>query len=695
MPLPHRLALFSTISFIAITSNAYAQDTRPAVNSEKRIYRIEDFAQFNPVTALDMVSRVPGFSIEGSEGRRGFGENAGNVLIDGDRPSTKTDDISAILSRIPASQVDYLELTEQAGADGEAQGKGQVVNVVRKVSNKLSGTYDASLLKGRGNLITPFGSVSATLKRGATTYEANASVFWEKPGAKGPEDFLNGSRQLIERRTYVNKPEYKQASVGGAIKTRIGATKLNLNASLTLNDGNEDRFGVITGPTGARIGDELLATEAPISDYSYEVGGDVEFKLAKTLTSKMVALYKQSEEEQASIITTNRTGRPTNVFDTRFTGKPSEAILRLQNDWNGINKHTIQFGAEVAKNRLDARFTAASNTAGVATSFPASRVLVRESRFEPFISDTWSASPTLKIESGVIFEFSTLRLSGDSTAKRSFTFAKPRAIATWTPNKTTTFELKTDYQVSQLDFNDFATSVDVGAGNQVDAGNADLVPEKVSSFSGLVRKKFMDRGSIQFEAEYQWVKDTIDLIPISTLNAQGQVVSRFDGTGNIGNSKRWNLEMEVTLPFAWLGIKGMELKYVGHYHGSRVTDPVTGLNRRMSNRPEWHVNYDLRHDIGKTGISYGFGYGTAAPIESYFVNQYRWQDNRDSVSAFIEYSKLKIGTLKLQAFNLTGSGFNRQRFLYSDLRGNSPVTDLIIRERRENTGVQLSLSGKF
>lgn len=61
------------------------------------------FAAYASVTALDMVKRILGFSIDRGEGRRGFSENAGNVLIDGDRPSTKSDDIMTILSRIPAS----------------------------------------------------------------------------------------------------------------------------------------------------------------------------------------------------------------------------------------------------------------------------------------------------------------------------------------------------------------------------------------------------------------------------------------------------------------------------------------------------------------------------------------------------------------------------------------------------------------
>jgi hypothetical protein len=136
------LAGAASLSFTpALHAEDVATPGASAPADGKRQFRADFFATYAPVTALDMVRRIPGFSIAGDEGRRGFGENAGNVLIDGDRPSTKSDDLFTILSRIPASEVDYIELTEQAGADAETQGQGQVVNVVRRVSAKISGTF--------------------------------------------------------------------------------------------------------------------------------------------------------------------------------------------------------------------------------------------------------------------------------------------------------------------------------------------------------------------------------------------------------------------------------------------------------------------------------------------------------------------------------------------------------------------------
>ena len=692
--------LLAAVTVYAVPDVALAQDAAASAPAEgNRQFHADFFASFGPVTALDMVQRIPGFSIERGDGRRGFGENAGNVLIDGDRPSTKSDDISTLLGRIPASEVDYIELSEQAGADGEAQGKGQVINVVRKLSAKISGTFDANLLVGTKYGVNSFGSGSATIRRGPTSYELNFSSFSERVRGFGPEDFSNGAGKLIERRRYIGRGGYDEFSIGGAIKTKRGNVKINTNAKFTLNNGIDRRFGDYTNASGVFIGSERLFTDSPVTDTAIEVGGDIELPLAAKLTTKLIALYRTSTESTDGTIETQRIGQPVSRFETRSRNKPFEAVFRAQNDWTGILDHAVQFGAEVAYNRLDAKFAAASSAGGAVTVFPASNVLVQETRLEPFISDVWSVSPAWKIEAGAIMEFSTLKLSGDSEARRSFQFVKPRVAATWTIDKTTTMEFRAERQVAQLDFGDFATSVDLGLGNQVDAGNADLVPEQSTSLSALIRQKFLERGSIQLRGEYQFVSDTQDLLLITTRDAGGNITGRFDGAGNIGNSKRWNGELEITLPFDWLtkplGVTGIELKYVGHYHDSRVTDPVTGRERRMSYRPLWHQNWNLRHDIAGTGIVWGASVGAQAANNAYFFNQFRRQQEGSNVSAFVEYNKFKLGTLRLQVVGLTGSKFNRERFIYNDTRASGVLTQIISRERTLDPRVQLTLSGKF
>ncbi len=693
------MSLRATVAAIALIAPviAHAQAIESAPSSQTiattRSFPPEFFAAYAPVTALDMVERLPGFTIEENDDRRGFGENLINVLIDGDRPSTKSETLRQILARIPATQVDRIELSEQAGADGETRGVGQVVNVVRKTGSALSGTYEGNVRFGTRYGVTGFTTASATLKRGVTTYELNANSFNEKVQGRGPEDFKDGARSLVERRFYVGRGRFEEHSVGAAIKTRAGAVKINANAKFVLRDGIDRRFGDYSDQTGAPSGSERLFTDQPRRDPTYELGVDVEFPLARNLNTKLIGLYRFGEENLDAFLEQVRPAAPADLFVTRSRNRPAEGVFRAQNDFSGIANHAIQFGAELAYNRLDAAFAGLSVLGG-ASSPSRFDVLVRETRFEPFISDVWTLGPKWKLEAGVIGEISRLRLTGDGQARRNFQFAKPRLIATWTASPETTFEFRAENQVAQLDFDEFATSVDLAQGNQVDRGNSDLVPEKTWTLSALIRRKFFDRGSIQLLGSYVFVSDTQDLVPV---DLGGGVF--VDGAGNIGSSRRWNAELDITLPLDWatasIGIRGMEIKYIGHYHGSRVTDPVTGERRRRSFTPEWHQDFIFRHDIAKAGIAYGFTVRASAPNNAYFVNLLRSEiDLPDVDEAFIEYRKLKIGTIRLSVIDLNHR-FERSRYFYAGTRASGVITDIIDRRRTLEPRIQIGLAGKF
>src|SRR5262245_9774789 len=90
------------------------------------------FAQYSPANAAEMVQRIPGFTFDGGSGARGYEGSGGNVLVDGQRPTTKTDDLDNILRRIPASAVERIDVI-RGGAPGiDMQGKTVIANVVKK-----------------------------------------------------------------------------------------------------------------------------------------------------------------------------------------------------------------------------------------------------------------------------------------------------------------------------------------------------------------------------------------------------------------------------------------------------------------------------------------------------------------------------------------------------------------------------------
>src|SRR3954468_6710729 len=102
--------------WLGLCAPALAQD-------QTQTYAPEFFAAAQPATAMDMIARLPGFAFDGGDGSRGFSGNSGNVLIDGQRPTSKTDNLSSVLSRIVAADVARIEVIHGSAPGIDMQGK--------------------------------------------------------------------------------------------------------------------------------------------------------------------------------------------------------------------------------------------------------------------------------------------------------------------------------------------------------------------------------------------------------------------------------------------------------------------------------------------------------------------------------------------------------------------------------------------
>jgi hypothetical protein len=133
------------------------------------------FAAARPNTAYDMIGRLPGFNFDDGKSARGFAGTAGNVLIDGQRPTAKTDDLQSILTRIPASDVERIEVI-RGGAQGiDMHGQTVVANVVRKRADSAKIVADVSSNIWPNGHVVPAASLEFPRHSGESTYEASLS----------------------------------------------------------------------------------------------------------------------------------------------------------------------------------------------------------------------------------------------------------------------------------------------------------------------------------------------------------------------------------------------------------------------------------------------------------------------------------------------------------------------------------------
>jgi hypothetical protein len=150
-------------------SSAAAQQAGP---DGRVAYPAAWFTQFSPTDALAMAERVPGFVIENGEEVRGLAGSAGNVVINGERPSAKSQTLEETLRRIPASQVQRMEVVpgELLGADYQA--RAQVLNVVLVPGSAgLAGSVAGGVQIPYTGVATPFGSGSVLIRRGQHAFK--------------------------------------------------------------------------------------------------------------------------------------------------------------------------------------------------------------------------------------------------------------------------------------------------------------------------------------------------------------------------------------------------------------------------------------------------------------------------------------------------------------------------------------------
>ncbi|RYG30828.1 MAG: hypothetical protein EON93_14060, partial [Burkholderiales bacterium] len=206
------------------------------------------FKQYNPITAADMVSRVPGFVIADGEVVRGFAASAGNVLVNGERPSSKVL-LSEQLKRITADSVLKVELISGSASNVDVRGQTQLVNVVLKQA-KPGGSPVAYVAEIRDIQYSERVSWNLQLtKTFALAENAELTLDFQLPNLRGRTESFEAVRNpagtLTAYREQFGQPNNIGVQGSGVLKWRPTAQDtVNFNAQYAPTD-NSTHIGSI------------------------------------------------------------------------------------------------------------------------------------------------------------------------------------------------------------------------------------------------------------------------------------------------------------------------------------------------------------------------------------------------------------------------------------------------------------------
>lgn len=657
-------------------------------NTGSRVFEPDFFTQFAPRNALDMVSRIPGFSISGGNdnGQRGLGQANQNVIVNGERFSSKSDSLRDQLARISADDVIQIELVDGNTTDIPGL-TGLVANVV----------YESTGPSGQFRWNTGFraynteaqlfgGEISYSGSSGRLDYSVSLSNDNNRFGADGPTLVFGPDGSLIEE-------QYSKFS-GGFDNPKLSTNftyrfSEDVTANLNLSYGEDFQFNNVP-ETGKPIIGPMRFRDVRVRENGpeYEIGGDIEFPLGPGKL-KLIALERFERDNFTNdLIDTFDDDTPSDGSRYHQTNGEGERIGRFEYGWSMWDADW-QLSGEAAFNRLDrvsALFTLGPRGEFEPIPFPGGNGGVSEDRYEGSLSYSKSLSPTLSLQAIASAEFSTIEQTGVAANSRSFKRPKGSLAVTWKPEDDLDISITAARRVSQLSFGDFLASVSLNDENE-NGGNNELVPYQSWDLELEVNKGLGKWGSIKFEARQGWFEDFIDWFPLDDGG---------EARGNIGSADRLHLELSGTLNLDLLGIPGARIDFDAVKRWMSVTDPFTGEDRPFSYDLIDMIDVDFRHDVPRSDWAYGvslFSNNPAGYSRRFEIG--RGWEGPTFANFFIENKDVFGLTVRANYGNAFGA---RNYFSRTVFDGPRPDGDVLFSEevdRRIGPIFRFSVSGDF
>ena len=655
-----------------------------AVNNGVIAYEPEFFTDYNPQNAADMVRRVPGFSLQGGDNSRGLAGNLSNLLINGRRPSSKQGP-QALLSRIPARAVLQVELIVSPQPGIDMAGYDQLVNLVIDRNGEITGTWSASQRLFEDGQTAPRGDISITRATDRSTLTTGVEFHsWAWRGIfdrtwRDPANTITSTEhEPIQERWYEITPSLSwERNFEAGHTLRIDAESDHWNQGFHQFALREDAQGALTQGRRGVGGSDGHRGEITL-DFDYIIDPKWSVKL-----TGFQRLETRDGSDRFVILAPDGTARSrTETVNQTDSG---ESVGRSELRYEPNARHATTLATEVAFNFREQELEIFAGLDLTPVLLPVANTRVEEIRYDGTLSHVWQPNQKWSLEAILGYETSTISQSGDAEQERDLSYFKPGLIGRWTPNDVNQFSLTLRREVSQLDFGEFVSSVNI-VENLETLGNPNLEPERTTRLQADWQRRFNGEGSFTLEARYEWVEGVSDSIPLGPNS---------EGPGNLGDGTRIMLEAELTTPLDRFGVPGGLLTLEGFTRQTEVDDPLTGEARRFEGQNDWRAYIEFRQDLPNRNFAWGFDYAVSSHQDFYRINRFvRFTPTRGDFDLFVErrYGENLTGRLGAD-FNF--GEYERVRYQWD---GNRATADLIEIEHRTdeiNGVVYVNLSGTF
>ena len=604
-------------------------------------YAPDYFKQFQATTAMDMATRLPGFVFDGGNASRGV---AGNVLINGKRPASKTEPLGDVLGRIPAAAVERIDVINGGAGGIDMQGYPTVANLVIKQMDLVSASTTASSYLTADGDLTPSLEGNYSLKRGDKSI--NVTLGW----TRSPDTSQGQGRKTT---VYAGQVPATEVTMAGAGTSGNKVAKWNYGQDLL--DGQLTWNGAVnpwTYQSQARFDTETGALNSnDNAGRTIEQGLAYTRDLAPGASLDLKALYRSSEVDAESTFSTS--GHTSYAVTT---ANATEQILAAQMSWQALNGVVLRGGIERAVNTNDSANAYQANAGAAAV--PTGSAWVQEERVEGQLSSVWQFDNSLNAEAGLKISHASLSVGADQPEAKAHYYPKPRLRLSMSPTPSLQLRLRLERDVSQLNFGDAAAYFGI-ADESLRSEYPELVPAKTWLCEGALEYRFWDRGAAVLSYTQSHISDVIDRMPMRSANAN------YDAAGNIGDASADTVTGMLNLPTDdWALPQGL-LKLSTTWRSSSVTDPTTQETRRLSGEQPLAWRVEFSQDLPRQRTAWGFSVDNGWNNDSWQIADRATSSGSGWARAFVNYRPASNVMVTLELNNLTSRTIAYDRTHYT------------------------------
>lgn len=652
------------------------------------LYPASYFAEFNPVTAQDMLDRIPGVGTAtgggrnfggprqgGGNGGRGLGSGSGGsqIIINGKRTAGKNNQTSGQMSRITAEQVDYIEIIRGTSGELDVRGSSQVVNVVlfeELTSNSLS--FEANMDRYLDHDTQPGGSLAYSGQNGGLNYVLSAAAEPRYDHRVSKETSVLGDFSLNDevREERIREQTSYDLSVNLDYEINLKSSA-RFNALYSRNDNPTDVLRYTTNLRVSPSTTDIEREEIPGDRDNWEIGGDYEYVTDSGSRFKVLFISNRnngaSTRERFDVFAD---GSESKDLFLDLASTTTERIVRASLTMGFLEDQDIEFGAERAQTTLDSSLAlglpastgvpSADFGGLVPQSISNANSTVEEIRLEPFIIHNWNINSRMSLESTLLYELSQISQWGDVSRKRDFDFIKPKVDFRY--NLTPQLQLRGSIEkvVQQLRFSDFVASNDSQDNDSITlAGNENLRQEWFWKYDINAEYRLPnDIGVLDANLFYHRHTDAISRIDVSPSEDSLQ-----SANGNIGEGDMYGITLNASIRMRMINMPNLLLTSMLNVRDSNITDPFLGIERRFSRYGRGRVNLGFRHDVPKWNMNYGLEWSNRFDSNEkiYEIDDIEDYIGQPNTTAFVQFVDPRGITYRLDARNATSNLQCRER----------------------------------